>query len=285
METPGFWIYTNDGKEYQFDLWIGNRGHNYQPCKVNEWNLVVIYVNSDENGVYNFNYAAKALSDLRTDQQIKDFADTLKTKKDRGSQIVIPAIRSEADHYHSGRFILGGGYVTGEWIARQSFTGDIAWFHGFDYYLDDPAYLHAEITQTWMTRWPRGNLDDPRPPSIVAKSSENIDCSVTPVQLYQHCTDLIWGRGAVQRLCLGEHSITQYNNNNPPFMPDASYIVVDAGYTAIIFDGPPDAPGTRSRLIDGGTKGAKYNFCDEGAWANDRIRTIRVEKSMNINYT
>ena len=280
METPGFWVSTANGNDYSFDLWIGNRGHNYKPCKINEWNFVVIYINCDENGVYNFNFEAAALSDLRTKKQRNTFYNSLSAIQARGTQIVIPSIRSPQDHHYSGRLILGGGNPYESGIGRQSFTGDIAWMHGFDSYFDNFEYLNSEIIQSWYSRWPRGNLDDPRPASIIAESIKNIDCTATPVTLYQHCTNSWWGRGNIQKLCIGEHQITPYNNNYP-FMPDASYIRVEPGYVATIFNGPPDEPSTRSKRIDGRAAGEEFNFCDEGAWANDSIRAIRVERGNN----
>jgi hypothetical protein len=41
----------------------------------------------------------------------------------------------------------------------QSFSGDVAWLHGFRNYLDTDELLLTELQQNWLYRWPIPNID------------------------------------------------------------------------------------------------------------------------------
>jgi hypothetical protein len=51
----------------------------------------------------------------------------------------------------------------------QSFTGDIAWLHGFRNYINSDDILSAELYQTWKSRWPSSSniVETPTPAKII----------------------------------------------------------------------------------------------------------------------
>ena len=164
METPGLWLYSPDGKTYQFDFWIGNRGHSYMDCKIDDWNLVVIHViGNASTGVENFACASAPLESLRTAQGRSAFSSRLNQMKSGTGNIIIPNIRNPNERGYSGPIILGGGNANGNTIQRYAFTGDIAWIHGFNNYMNSDM-LEAEVFQTWKSRWPISPLSTPDRP-------------------------------------------------------------------------------------------------------------------------
>lgn len=153
METPGLWLFTPDGKTYQFDFWIGNRGHSYMDCKINDWNLIVIHMICDERGLQRFAAAAAPLETLKTKEGRTFFSYQLSKMQTASGQYIIPRISNPSEKGYSGPLILGGGNPEGNSIQRYSFSGDIAWLHGFNHYLDNEL-LEKEINQSWRSRWP-----------------------------------------------------------------------------------------------------------------------------------
>lgn len=160
METPGLWLYSPDGKTHQFDFWIGNRGHSYMDCVLNEWNLIVIQMIGDKGGLRKFSCAAAPVSTLRTKSGRSAFVSNLREGQAATGQYIIPRISNPNEKGFSGPLILGGGNAEGTSIQRYSFTGDIGWLHGFNHYLDEEL-LDAEVNQTWRSRWPVPPLDTP----------------------------------------------------------------------------------------------------------------------------
>lgn len=133
------------------------------PVTMNEWNLIVIQYVGDNRGIRSTNVSAAPLLSLRNKAaDRKLFLQTLTGKQTGGSRIVFP--NATADRTMSGFLALGGtcpdykarsGRV--EW-QLQSFTGDVAWVHGFRNYIDTEDLLAAEVNQNWISRWPLGNL-------------------------------------------------------------------------------------------------------------------------------
>jgi hypothetical protein len=56
-------------------------------------------------------------------------------------------------------------------------------------------------------------------------------------------------------------------------LSDASYAKVPAGLKLTIWTGNFNG---RSKTIG---PNQEYNFCSEGGWANDKIRSMRIEKA------
>lgn len=160
METPGLWLYTRDGKTYNFDFWIGNRGHSYMDCVMGEWNLIVMQMVGDAGGLRRFSCAADTVRSLRTPEGRKRMVSKLRDSQNASGQYIIPRISNKNEKAYSGPLILGGGNAEGSGIARYSFLGDIGWLHGFNHYLDEEL-LEVEANQTWLSRWPVPALDAP----------------------------------------------------------------------------------------------------------------------------
>lgn len=97
--------------------------------------------------------------------------------------------------------------------------------------------------------------------------SQNLQYRALPgsgILLGQHCDNTGWSRV----LGVGDYDLT---NNSAAFPPDASFITVPYGFSATIYTGSLGSG--RSKSFVGPDS---WSFCNEGAWANDTIRAIRV---------
>lgn len=154
----------NENGQYKFQVWEG-RQYRTIPCKPNEWNLIVIQYISDRAGVRGVNVSSEGLATLQTDGGRRAFLEQLRSRQSGvGAFLVGNAV---TDRLNSGYFVLGGDNVNeykkangqpSGW-GQQSFTGDVAWIHGFRNFIDTDDLLKAEIQQTWLSRWPRANID------------------------------------------------------------------------------------------------------------------------------
>lgn len=93
-----------------------------------------------------------------------------------------------------------------------------------------------------------------------------------PVKLYQHCKGGQFPGWTVP-MCPGAHKVSSND-----FPADASHISVPMGMRAIIYTGIFNG---RSKIIPQNTD---FDFCSEGGWANDNIRSILIE-SVGDHYT
>jgi len=100
--------------------------------------------------------------------------------------------------------------------------------------------------------------------SVQEAASGGGPCAV----IYQHCTNDPAQRGAEYELCVGNHDM---NSPAKDRLSDASYIKVPDGIKATIWTG--NFTGT-SKVIG---PNSEFNFCSDGGWANDSIRSIRIE--------
>lgn len=132
------------------------------PVTMNEWNLLVIQHIGDDNGLRKTTCNVESLARLRTPDGLKTFSQTLRSAQNISGAIV--AGKYGSNYYESsGQLRLGGGNIQAGDI-QKSFTGDVAWIHGFRNFLDTEELLKSEVNQTWISRWPRGNLDsEPQP--------------------------------------------------------------------------------------------------------------------------
>jgi hypothetical protein len=132
---------TNNGSIY----YITN-GSVTMPIKMNAWNLVVIqYIqNSTNTGVVTHSFVCDALDNLKNDEAIETMASTLSRMQGLSSSVGV------WPNTMPGKLALGAS------LQMDSFIGDVAWLHGFRDYLVTPEMLKAEITQSWVSRWPRG---------------------------------------------------------------------------------------------------------------------------------
>jgi len=115
---------------------------------INEWNLIVLQYLGDENGLRKVNFNVESLARLQDPGSLNQFSNKLLANQNISGRILLGNRNYQLD---SGHFIIGGG--------RSNFTGDIAWIHCFRNFLDTPELLKTEVQQTWISRWPRGNLD------------------------------------------------------------------------------------------------------------------------------
>ena len=104
------------------------------------------------------------------------------------------------------------------------------------------------------------------PENLKRLSSSYYDnnCNCGKVQLFQHCD----AKGSRIELCAGEYDNTKLSG----FFNIASYIKVPIGLKATIYD---------SSINNGRRKtigpGEEWSFCNENGWANDKIKSIKIE--------
>jgi hypothetical protein len=165
-----------NGKAFGAGLYLSNQGGNYtfhyltstgqfnttSTPAMNEWNLIVIQYVGDNSGVRKITFTSDRLASVQTDAGRAAFLGRLTTA--RSSYFSSPVIVGnpvEDSFLNSGLFLIGawnGTTIPGYVGNFPSFTGDIAWIHGFRNYLDTDAVLKNEITQGWISRWPLPNL-------------------------------------------------------------------------------------------------------------------------------
>jgi hypothetical protein len=269
------WLYTADGKNYQFAFY-NNTAMTYLPCKIGEFNMIVIQYNSHAQGIRNIQADAMDLPTLKTSGGLNTMFARISNHQSPVGPIIMPPITNEAQRkIGSGMLILGGScpdysLQAGSQKNIQSFTGDVAWIHGFRTPINTIGMLKAEVEQTWISRWPRRNIDDdmakPSPP-IQAPQPACISSAGAGITIRENCDATGWSK---------ELSVGEYDNTKNPgsFPTDASYIIVPLGFKATIFTGSLGSG--QSKTFEGPTR---WNFCSDGWWANDKIKSIRVEAS------
>jgi hypothetical protein len=160
--STGVYLYNAGGGNYVFHFWNGISAAQVK-AYTNEWNLLVFQYISDEGGLRAVQFDAERLDTLKQDGGRRSFLDRLRAKQNAtGGYLVGNAV---SNRENSGYLLMGAGmsdYVDSanrwSWKA-DSFTGDVAWIHGFRTFLDTDELLRTEINQTWISRWPRGNID------------------------------------------------------------------------------------------------------------------------------
>lgn len=112
----------------------------------------------------------------------------------------------------------------------------------------------------------------PAPDTTVYPVKGNCSASApgSSVKVYQHCKG--GHTGWTAQFCAGK-----FQTANNDFPGDASHIKVPTGFRATIYQGIFTG---RSRVIE---QNQEYDFCDEGRWANDTIRSILVEALPQIS--
>ncbi len=150
------------------------------PAQLQKWNLVVLQYlkDSTNSGVADFHLAADTFENLEYKTMRTIFLSNLTTAQNRSLGALILE-NAGANPSHSGLLALGGTmpeYTTSSGrraFMTQSFTGDIAWLHGFRNYLDTDEQLKNEIAQEWERRWPLPNLPgDPLPSETLRNDAQ-----------------------------------------------------------------------------------------------------------------
>jgi hypothetical protein len=163
----------NEGGQYR--LSYGTSQGQFQSVhqvRMNEWNLIIIQYVGDDSGVRKITVAVESLPFLIPSS--KEYSDywryvlLQKLSSVRGSvagSVVIGNPRVEPLP-NSGMLIMGAlnsNIYPDCKPTVPSFTGDVAWIHGFRNYLDTETVLKNEIMQTWVSRWAIPNLsNDPK---------------------------------------------------------------------------------------------------------------------------
>jgi hypothetical protein len=157
-------LYNMNG---QYKIWHHARAfgteldNGMMPIRMNEWNLLVIQYVGDDSGIRRINMAVESLDRLRDSRARSDFSNAL-----RGGQTISGQV---AVGNPNARYVENAGFIyLGALPDAMGFTGDIAWLHGFRNYLDTEALLKSEVEQSWISRWPRGNLDSEPQPKFFA---------------------------------------------------------------------------------------------------------------------
>lgn len=143
-----------NGKQVGVGLAITKNGGLYyitngsvtMPITMNVWNLVVIqYIqNSGKNGVVTHSFVCDTLDNLQNSMSLQSMASELSSMQG------LSASMSAWPNTMPGKFAFGAA------LQQDSFIGDVAWLHGFRDYLVTPEMLQAEVVQSWVSRWPRG---------------------------------------------------------------------------------------------------------------------------------
>jgi hypothetical protein len=134
------------------------------PIVMNEWNFIVIQYLGDDYGLRKITFHTESLKRLQDPSVRTQFSATLRANQNVSGPILAGA-RESNNSENSGWFMFGAATADfykrpGMWQwGSPGFTGDVAWFHGFRNFLDTEALLTSEIKQTWMSRWPRENID------------------------------------------------------------------------------------------------------------------------------
>ena len=134
------------------------------PIKMNEWNFIVIQYLGDNMGLRKITFHIESLARLQDAGVRSQFSTTLRANQNISGPILAGAPGS-SNPENSGWFMIGAATADfykkpGMWQwGSPGFTGDVAWVHGFRNFLDTEALLTSEIKQTWISRWPRGNID------------------------------------------------------------------------------------------------------------------------------
>ena len=152
---------TNNGGRYSISYGTNqNQFQTQHNVTMNEWNLIVIQYVGDNNGITRITCNVESLSNIQSNSVRASLLAKLNAGRISGSSVVI-GNPGEDPLLNSGMLILGelnrtvypkfNSYV-------PSFTGDVAWVHGFRNYIDTDALLKNEITQSWISRWAIPNL-------------------------------------------------------------------------------------------------------------------------------
>lgn len=134
------------------------------PIAMNEWNFIVIQYLGDSIGLRKITFHIESLARLQDAGVRSRFSSALRSNQNISGPVLAGAPGSYNPE-NSGWFMIGAATADfykkpGMWQwGSPGFTGDVAWVHGFRNFLDTEDLLKSEIRQTWISRWPRGNLD------------------------------------------------------------------------------------------------------------------------------
>jgi len=151
----------NNGGHYALDFGTSRgqfQGEHF--VEMNQWNLIVIQYIGGEYGVTKMTCNVEPLSRIQSDSGRRALLAKLSAGRTSAGSVFIGNPR-EDPFANSGMLLMGAldsriYYGFNSYVP--SFTGDVAWVHGFRNYLDSDLVLKNEITQGWISRWAIPNL-------------------------------------------------------------------------------------------------------------------------------
>lgn len=163
--SAGLYLYNTDG---QYTVGYGtNRGQaqTTAPIKMNEWNLIVIQYIGEEVGVRGISFNVESLAALKQQDGVarRQFLGKLTSRQQAGAGAGGPVMvgGKQGNYVQNAGWLMmgssGSDFYKKPGMAAwnsPSFTGDVAWIHGFRNYIDSDDLLLNEINQTWISRWP-----------------------------------------------------------------------------------------------------------------------------------
>jgi hypothetical protein len=159
MNNNGQYVINYSGKAFDKPL-----AATTVPIKMNEWNFIVVQYLGDADGLRKISFHIETLARLQDAAVRSQFSATLRANQNVSGAVLVGAPGS-SNPENSGWFMLGAATSDfykkpGMWSwGTPGFSGDVAWVHGFRNFLDTEELLKSEVKQTWISRWPRGNLD------------------------------------------------------------------------------------------------------------------------------
>jgi hypothetical protein len=158
--SAGMYLKNNGG---HYALTYGTSRNQFQAehfVEMNQWNLIVIQYVGNDYGITKITCNVEPLSKIQSDSGRAALLAKLNAGRSPGPSVVIGNPREEP-FPNSGMLIMGAINPTiysGFNASVPSFTGDVAWVHGFRNYLDSDRVLNNEIIQGWISRWAIPNL-------------------------------------------------------------------------------------------------------------------------------
>ena len=158
--SAGMYLKNNGG---HYALHYGTSRGQFQAehfVEMNQWNLIVIQYIGGEYGVTKMTCNVEPLSRIQSDPGRRALLAKLSAGRTTGGSVFIGNPR-EDPLANAGMLLMGALNPTiysGFNHSIPSFTGDVAWVHGFRNYLDSDAVLKNEIIQGWISRWAIPNL-------------------------------------------------------------------------------------------------------------------------------
>jgi hypothetical protein len=149
---------VRQGNRYFIRHWKGSVQEEH-PVYINKWNFLVIQYVGDRFGIRNFDLHVYDYDYVKGDYGRRQLLGWMKQRQNATGAILYGNAMN--DRSNAGHLILGGtspnykdasGRVS--WQS-QSFTGDVAYIHGFRNYIDTDELLKTEIDGKWISRWPR----------------------------------------------------------------------------------------------------------------------------------
>jgi hypothetical protein len=157
--TFGYGCYlVNQGGRYFIRHWKGSMQEEH-PVYINKWNFLVIQYVGDQYGIRNFDLHVYDYEYVKRDAGRRQLLGYMKQRQNASGAVLYG--NAQNDRRNAGHLVLGGtspnykdasGRVT--WQS-QSFTGDVAYIHGFRNYIDTDELLKTEIDNKWISRWAR----------------------------------------------------------------------------------------------------------------------------------